>query len=127
MRRGADPAKIYSIAISGNDLLAVTSDKGNVHVYSLDSNPDIKTEEKSSNTKSYFGFMKSILPTYFSSEWSFAQFNFCQDTKAVYTACAFTTENKLVLISIKGDYYLLEVNKAEKIISSLAHLTIKTD
>lgn len=76
VRRGADPAKIYSIALSGNDLLAVTSDKGNVHVYSLDTNPDEKVEEKGSNTKSFFGFMKGVLPTYFSSEWSFAQFKF---------------------------------------------------
>ena len=76
VRRGADPAKIYSIAISGNDLLAVTSDKGTVHVYSLDSSTEEKAEEKGTNTKSIFGFMKGVLPTYFSSEWSFAQFKF---------------------------------------------------
>ena len=97
-------------SISGNDLLAVTSDKGNVHVYNLDSTTEEKTEEKITNTKSIFGFMKGVLPTYFSSEWSFAQFKFWSDTKIVYTACAFTNEHKLVLISIKGDYHLLEIN-----------------
>jgi len=77
VRRGADPAKIYSIAFSTNDLLAVTSDKGTVHVYTLDaSEEETKKEEKTTNTKSLFGFMKGVLPTYFASEWSFAQYKF---------------------------------------------------
>ena len=120
-------------------MLAVSSDKGTVHVYSLETSPEEKTEEKSTNTKSFFGFMKGVLPTYFSSEWSFAQFKFSEDTKVVYTACAFTSDNKLVLISIKGDYYLLDVNtilylikniklcKTDKTITSSAHLMINAE
>eukprot|EP00343_Euplotes_focardii_P003166 CAMPEP_0205810838 /NCGR_PEP_ID=MMETSP0205-20121125/14994_1 /ASSEMBLY_ACC=CAM_ASM_000278 /TAXON_ID=36767 /ORGANISM="Euplotes focardii, Strain TN1" /LENGTH=190 /DNA_ID=CAMNT_0053089321 /DNA_START=224 /DNA_END=796 /DNA_ORIENTATION=+ len=78
VRRGADPAKIYSIAFSSNDLLAVSSDKGTVHVFSTDnSGEEIKTiDDSGKNKTSYFGFMKGVLPTYFSSEWSFAQYKF---------------------------------------------------
>ena len=64
------------------------------------------------NTTSYFGFMKSVLPTYFSSEWSFAQYKFCEDGKPMYTVCAFTTENSLILVSISGDYFKLNINTA---------------
>lgn len=86
VRRGADPAKIYSIAFSSNDLLAVSSDKGTVHVFGLKPSEEKKKEEASKNTTSYFGFMKGVLPEYFSSEWSFAQFKFNEDSDPTYTA-----------------------------------------
>jgi hypothetical protein len=40
----------------------------------------------------------------------------------MYTAWAFTTENKLVLVSTKGDYFLLDVDKVEKTVSKKVHL-----
>ena len=76
VRRGADPAKIYSIAFSSNDILAVTSDKGTVHCFATDEEEKKNEDEASTNQTSYFGFMKGVLPTYFSSEWSFATFKF---------------------------------------------------
>lgn len=127
VRRGADPAKVYCIAFSSNDMLAVTSDKGTVHVFALDGDEEERRKEaESSNTKSMFGFMKGVLPTYFSSEWSFAQFKFCEDNKPLFTACDFTTDNKLVLVSKKGDYYLLDVDRNEKTMSKKVHLMITT-
>lgn len=124
VRRGSEMAKIYSIAFSGeNDMMAVTSDKGTAHVFKLDLEDEEKrADEESSNTTSVFGFMKGVLPTYFSSEWSFAQFKFCDDGKPAYTAWAFTSENKLVLISTKGDYFLLDVDKNEKTATKKVHL-----
>lgn len=86
VRRGADPAKVYSIAFSSNDMMAVTSDKGTVHVFALDLENEEKKAEESSNTKSMFGFAKGFLPSYFASEWSFAQFKFVDDSKPLYTA-----------------------------------------
>lgn len=127
VRRGADPAKIYSIAFSTNDLLAVSSDKGTVHVFSLKATEDEKKKDESSNKTSMFGFMKSVLPTYFASEWSFAQFKFTEDSKTMFTTCAFTTENKLVLVSKKGDYYLLDVDQTEKEITKKVHLMINVE
>ena len=62
-RRGINNAKIYSITCDQeNKHLAVTCDTGTIHVYSLDKN--VKNKESS------FGFMKSVLPEYFSSTWS---------------------------------------------------------
>lgn len=128
VRRGSDTAKIYSIAFSSNDLLAVSSDKGTVHVFSLEKGEEaIKTEDDSKNTKSVFGFMKGVLPTYFASEWSFAQFKFCEDSKPQYTSCAFTSDNKLVLVSKKGDYYLLDVDKSQKELTKKVHLMINVE
>lgn len=88
LRRGADPAKIYSLAFSSNGMMAVSSDKGTVHVFAIDYDDEDKkkSEENSTNTKSVFGFMKGVLPTYFASEWSFAQFKFNEEGKSQYTA-----------------------------------------
>lgn len=86
VRRGADSAKIYSIAFSTNDMLAVTSDKGTVHVFAVEFDDDEKkADENSTNTKSMFGFMKGFID-YVGSEWSFAQFKFNEETKPMYTA-----------------------------------------
>ena len=88
VRRGSEIAKIYSISFStANDMMAVASDKGTAHIFALDlENEEKRLEELSTNTKSVFGFMAGVLPTYFSSEWSFAQFKFCEDGKPLYTA-----------------------------------------
>lgn len=51
VRRGADPAKIYSIAFSTNEMLAVASDKGTVHVFSLEKSDEEKKKEESSSNK----------------------------------------------------------------------------
>lgn len=68
-------------------MLAVTSDRGTVHVFDLDAaDEEKKTDTETANTKSIFGFMKGVLPTYFSSEWSFAQFKFNSEGKPLYTA-----------------------------------------
>ena len=45
------------------------------------------------NAKSTFSFMKAVLPKYFSSEWSFAQFR-VPDTRSV---CAFGTEPNTIM------------------------------
>lgn len=126
VRRGADPAKIYSIAFSSNDLLAVSSDKGTVHIFALKKS-ESEEAETSKNTTSYFGFMKGVLPEYFSSEWSFAQFKFNEDSEAIHTAWAFTDNNSLVLVSKKGDYYLLEVDRDEKTVTKKAHLMVNSE
>lgn len=58
------------------------------------------------NTKSMLSFMKKVLPRYFDSEWSFAQFRLV-DSKAI---CAIK-ENKIIAISADGNYYLAEIDK----------------
>jgi hypothetical protein len=51
--------------------------------------------------------MKKILPKYFASEWSFAQFRI-KDSKAL---CAFSDENTLVAVSTDGNYYMATIPK----------------
>lgn len=50
-------------------------------------------------------FMKGVLPKYFDSEWSFAQFRII-DSSAI---CAIK-DNKVIAISKEGNYYLAEID-----------------
>jgi len=124
VRRGADKAEIYSIAFDTlSQWIACTSDKGTVHIFALTlKGVDPKHQEKeqpieqkeepktddadAKNPKSMFSFMKKILPKYFDSEWSFAQFR-VPDSK---TICAFGQDNSLIVISTEGNYYLAELD-----------------
>lgn len=109
VRRGADTAKIFCIAFDPESkMVAVTSDKGTCHCYYLNQ------EGKKENTKSMLSMFGSVLPTYFSSEWAFAQFKFSEEGTPPQTKCAFTEKgDSIVLISMTGDYWKLKFN-AEK-------------
>eukprot|EP01018_Ginkgo_biloba_P015146 Gb_19375 [translate_table: standard] len=128
LRRGADRAEIYSLAFSANaQWLAVSSDKGTVHVFGLraftmsedhmsqPSGDEIGTGNSSgksnsdsstilaSNPGSSLSFMKGVLPSYFSSEWSFAQFHLPEETRAIV---AFGPQKNTVLVAgIDGSFY----------------------
>jgi len=128
VRRGADRAEIYSICFNNtSEWLACSSDKGTIHVYKL--KPDVQSKEKSEesnekdaehskdkdkdksdeksakekeNPKSSLAFMSGILPKYFRSEWSFAQYR-VPDTR---TIVAFGSEkNSIVVVSAEGNFY----------------------
>ncbi|KAF8364674.1 hypothetical protein HHK36_033354 [Tetracentron sinense] len=128
--RGVDKAEIYSIALSPNvQWLAVSSDKGTVHIFSLrvrvvgedlsnHSNtapgPSLLHQNSSTaldalisantgaNPGSSLSFMKGVLPKYFSSEWSFAQFYIPEDTRFV---AAFGSQNTVIIIGMDGSFY----------------------
>jgi len=110
-RRGADKAEIYCIAFSPNSQwICVSSDKGTVHVYGVATAEPQPTEEKkqteeslAKNSKSSLSFMKEILPSYFSSEWSFANFR-VQESHCV--VCFGTVEkNSIIVVCADGSYY----------------------
>ncbi|KAG1702021.1 hypothetical protein DVH05_010509 [Phytophthora capsici] len=113
-------------------LLACSSDKGTVHVFSLTaegsghnfasdpttmgnvpsqsipthyaagSGPRSGEDDGTENSKSSLSFMRGLLPKYFSSEWSFAQFR-VPETR---TICAFGTEkNTIVVVGADGSFY----------------------
>ena len=68
-RRGADKAEIYGVAFRPDEKeLCVWSDKGTVHVFSLQGSGG------PSNRQSSMSGLKPFLPKYFSSEWSYAQY-----------------------------------------------------
>ena len=65
LRRGTNPATIYSINFNANStLLCVSSDHGTIHIFSL--------EERNKNKQSSLA-AATFLPKYFSSLWSFSR------------------------------------------------------
>ncbi|KAL3622030.1 Autophagy-related protein 18d [Castilleja foliolosa] len=124
VRRGVLRADIYSIALSPDiRWLAVSSDKGTVHIFSLrvqlvigeDSSTDISLNQTSNslvdplisqsngaNPCSSLSFMKGFLPKYFSSEWSFAQFHLPECTQFI---AAFGSRNNVVIVGMDGSFY----------------------
>ncbi|KAF8102054.1 hypothetical protein N665_0201s0343 [Sinapis alba] len=121
VRRGTDRADIYSIALSPNvQWLAVSSDKGTVHIFSLrvrvsgEDSHSIEHETSSNslqglvtpasgvNPGSSFSFLRGVLPRYFSSEWSFAQFHVPEVTQFF---AAFGAENTIAIIGMDGSFY----------------------
>jgi WD40 repeat protein len=102
LRRGTEAARIYSIVFSENsDWLAVTSDKGTVHIFVIDNRV-----KKINNPKSSLYFLRDILPKYFSSEWSFAQFRLPEGKHIV--AFGKNPENSLIVVGEEGFMYKTE-------------------
>lgn len=117
VRRGADRAEIYSLAFNSNaQWLAVSSDKGTVHVFGLKTDSQPITVERShdptnvttSSAASNFSFIKGVLPRYFSSEWSVAQFRLQEGLQHIV---AFGHQkNTIVILGMDGSFYRCEFN-----------------
>ncbi|XP_018442665.1 autophagy-related protein 18a [Raphanus sativus] len=114
VRRGADRAEIYSLAFSSNaEWLAVSSDKGTVHVFGLKVNsgsqvkdaPQIAAEltRSPSSPSSSLSLFKGVLPKYFSSEWSVAQFRLVEGTQ--YIVAFGHQKNTVVILGMDGSFY----------------------
>ncbi|MBA0742971.1 hypothetical protein Gogos_005696 [Gossypium gossypioides] len=108
VRRGADRAEIYSLAFSSNaQWLAVSSDKGTVHVFSLKisagspgTTQSRSTSEAVVSSHSSLSFIKGVLPKYFSSEWSVAQFRLVEGSQ--YLVAFGHQKNTVVILGIDG-------------------------
>ncbi|KAK4364860.1 hypothetical protein RND71_016218 [Anisodus tanguticus] len=112
VRRGLDRAEIYSVSFSPTaQWLAVSSDKGTVHVFSLKVNLwNLSTNKSSSSpdsrvpvaASSSFSFIRGVLPKYFSSEWSVAQFRLPGVSQYIVT---FGNEkNTLIILGWDGSF-----------------------
>ena len=119
LRRGADRAEIYSICFNPtNEWLATSSDKGTIHIFALEgsvsgklnhrtnnqhiNNNDNKQLSSSSNPTSSLSFMKKMLPKYFSSQWSYAQYRVPDS----HTIVSFGNDkNSIIVLSADGSYY----------------------
>ena len=103
LRRGSDRAEIYSIAFNKESTqLCVSSDKSTIHIFNLRDNDMLMQVEESNKGIS---FIKDLLPKYFSSQWSFAQFRIerSEDTRLI---CAFGSgKNSIIAICIDGSIY----------------------
>ncbi|MBA0619710.1 hypothetical protein Godav_005520 [Gossypium davidsonii] len=146
VRRGADRAEIYSLAFSSNaQWLAVSSDKGTVHVFSLKISAGSPGTTQSRSTSEpvafevivFKNFLSNydehrnwfsaywrlnqvlqaakklaleqtltrlcVLPKYFSSEWSVAQFRLVEGSQ--YLVAFGHQKNTVVILGIDGSFY----------------------
>ncbi|KAG1371237.1 putative Autophagy-related protein 18a [Cocos nucifera] len=112
LRRGADRAEIYSLAFSANmQWLAVSSDKGTVHVFGLKVNlgltgndrPRPAPEPNPPAITSSLSFIKGVLPKYFNSEWSVAQFRLHEGLQ--YHVAFGHQKNTIVILGMDGSFY----------------------
>eukprot|EP00747_Dinoflagellata_sp_TGD_P165895 gnl/TRDRNA2_/TRDRNA2_187878_c0_seq1.p1 gnl/TRDRNA2_/TRDRNA2_187878_c0~~gnl/TRDRNA2_/TRDRNA2_187878_c0_seq1.p1 ORF type:complete len:427 (-),score=69.46 gnl/TRDRNA2_/TRDRNA2_187878_c0_seq1:93-1373(-) len=113
LRRGVDRAEIHSLTFnSTGDWLVVSSDKGTVHVFTIckvvgePGGPD----GSSTNAKSSLQRISRVLPAYFSSEWSLAQFRI-PDYRCI---AAFGADpNTIVAVCANGSYYKARFNPVQ--------------
>ncbi|ERN16994.1 hypothetical protein AMTRI_Chr02g264970 [Amborella trichopoda] len=121
VRRGADRAEIYSLAFSETaEWLAVSSDKGTVHVFSLKLNFKEKSPVPSDtnaltsggdHSSSSLSFFKGVLPKYFSSEWSVAQFRLPEGSQ--YIVAFGHQKNTIVILGLDGSFYRCRFNPVQ--------------
>lgn len=111
LRRGADPAEIYSICFNSlSQWLAVSSDKSTIHIFSLEekqqenseSGNQVQAGDAKANPRSFFSNLAGILPSYFNSQWSFARFS----VPSSRTVVAFGQDaNSIIVVSADGTFY----------------------
>ncbi|CAN1852413.1 Autophagy-related protein 18c [Linum perenne] len=117
VRRGVNGAEIYGIALSPDvQWLAVSSDKGTVHIFSLrvrvageDSSshpnglqgPALLHQNSSTSVTALISPSTRVLPKYFSSEWSFAQFRLPEETHFI---AAFGCQNTVIVVGVDARY-----------------------
>ena len=95
LRRGVDRADIYCLQFNlASEFLAVTSDKGTVHLFNLSKAAGSSGQNMKSNL--------SFLGGYFQSEWSFAQLRI-PDYRAI-VAFGSDATNTLVVLCADGSY-----------------------
>ncbi|XP_043710827.1 autophagy-related protein 18a-like [Telopea speciosissima] len=114
VRRGADRAEIYSLAFSSTaEWLAVSSDKGTVHVFNLKVNSGSPGNDNTrivsgpnnaaASSGSSLSFIKGVLPKYFSSEWSVAQFRLHEGSQ--YIVAFGHQKDTIVVLGMDGSFY----------------------
>mmetsp|Transcript_14594 Transcript_14594/g.44109 ORF Transcript_14594/g.44109 Transcript_14594/m.44109 type:complete len:360 (+) Transcript_14594:296-1375(+) len=121
LRRGADPARIFSIAFAKGDSpewLAMSSDKGTVHVFKLaTAGADTRAAaavrlaqtDGNANPVSALSFVSNILPVpYFASERSFAQFRLSEEVRSVVGFGS--SPATIVVASASGVFYTAGFN-----------------
>ena len=111
LRRGADQADIKYICFSPDyKLLAATSNKGTIHIWSLSQTYKILNkgfDKEIENKKSGFKWLPKILGgDFFNSEWSFAQVRIT-DSRSI---CCFGKDNTIIIITTEGKYYKAKID-----------------
>ena len=104
LRRGYDTTKIVNLSLThDNSILLVSSIKGTIHLYNTGINSDFSINNKTWN-KYGMKYVKSVLPEYFNSEWSFCQIYL----KGITTYSIIdNTKTKIYTFGNNGQYYVL--------------------
>lgn len=97
---GADQSASNNAAIVDKPNGQIVDEKSNGA--SSSSSSSSGAAKKQSNQTSSFSFMKNLLPKYFSSEWSFAQFR-VPDGRTIVAFGA--DKNSIVVVSADGHFY----------------------
>ncbi|KAK9055816.1 hypothetical protein SSX86_026901 [Deinandra increscens subsp. villosa] len=104
VRRGADRAEIYSLSFSPTaEWLAVSSDKGTIHVFSVTAADNQDHSPTGSPASSPRALIKGVIPKYFSSVWSLAQFRLVEGLQ--YIAAFGHQKNTVVILGLDGSFY----------------------
>ncbi|PON96609.1 WD repeat containing protein [Trema orientale] len=108
VRRGADRAEIHSLAFSSPaNWLAVSSDKGTVHVFSVKLTSAFQENQKlQTSSTSSLSFIKGVLPKYFSSVRSVAKFRLVEGSK--YIVAFGHMKNTILILGMDGSFYQCE-------------------
>ena len=121
LRRGTEPAEIYSLAFDFKSrFIACSSNKGTVHIFNINND---EIDEKNKNQKSILGNVVKYLGfknEYLSSEWSFAQYRLtCKEKNII----SFNHEKDdiIIVITLNGKYYqgIFETKKKGEIQTNL--------
>ncbi|PQQ03059.1 autophagy-related protein 18a [Prunus yedoensis var. nudiflora] len=94
VRRGADRAEIYSLAFSSTAQWLANS--------RIASDPNLAV----SSSNSSLSFIRGVLPKYFSSEWSVAQFRLLEGSQ--YVVAFGHQKNTVVILGMDGSFYRCE-------------------
>lgn len=124
VRRGAHRAEIYSLAFSSTaQWLAVSSDKGTVHVFNLkvdsgslgNDRSRITLERNLSASSSIMSFsffrgsyLAGVLPKYLGSEWSVAQFRLHEGIQ--YIVAFGHQRNTILILGMDGSFHRCQFN-----------------
>ncbi|CDW51936.1 Helicase C and DEAD domain containing protein [Trichuris trichiura] len=99
VRRGSNPASIYSIRFnSESSFISVTSDKGTVHVFAV--------KDPNLNRRSTFHKV-GIMGAYVESLWATAKYSLNSDSQCF---CGFGRGSTLIVVSVDGSYHKLAYN-----------------
>lgn len=118
-RRGANNAKIYSIASDqDNKHLVVTSNTGTIHLYSLDTGSKVK------NTESSLGYFKNYLPEYFSSQWSNTSISTKNTQRSVASFKEINNGLYLIVAFLDGAYFKYKIDLENGGASMVKHISL---
>ena len=110
LRRGTEPANIYSLAFDySSEYLACSSNKGTVHIFNVKNDDNNEVHNQKSifgNVISFFGIQNE----YLNSEWSFAQLRLTFNGKSIVSFSTDSSTSIIVIVS-DGQYFQGEMDK----------------